>query len=367
MRLRHGLAPVVLAGICAALVAAIPAVGDPSIRSKQAEAAAAMAQLDRLDASLEQKVQRYDDAQVKLARIEQNVRENRHEGAVARRNLQLGERAMARRLVALYTSDQSSTLEVILGAKSLDDMMSRLDTAKSVTSLDTNVVSQVKRFRVAVAQSARQLAAAKVEQGRIVSDLAAQKRAIQGEIATQTRLAQSLHAEIAKLEAAQAARQAALVRAAEQRLAAQRLTAAQAANDTVVGITASSPTGEAYVPPSSYSGVVGVAMAQLGKPYVWAAAGPDSFDCSGLVVYAFGQIGVSLPHSSYALWNMGVSVPEDQLQPGDLVFFDGLGHVGIYIGNGEFVHAPHTGTDVQISVLTSGWYAASYVGARRIL
>jgi cell wall-associated NlpC family hydrolase len=107
-------------------------------------------------------------------------------------------------------------------------------------------------------------------------------------------------------------------------------------------------------------------MAQLGKPYVWGTAGPDTFDCSGLVVYAYSQVGVSLPHSSYALWNAGVYVSQDQLQPGDLVFFDGLGHVGIYIGGGQFIHAPHTGDVVKISSLSESWYAATFVGARRI-
>ena len=98
-------------------------------------------------------------------------------------------------------------------------------------------------------------------------------------------------------------------------------------------------------------------------PYVWAGASPSGFDCSGLVMYAYAQLGISLPHSSYAMWNMGVPVPEDQLQPGDLVFFNGLGHVGLYVGGGYFVHAPHTGTFVQVSPLSSD----SYVGARRIL
>ena len=130
--------------------------------------------------------------------------------------------------------------------------------------------------------------------------------------------------------------------------------------------TASAPV-TTVAPPSRYGGVVGVAMAQLGKPYVWGTAGPSTFDCSGLVVYSYSQVGVSLPHSSYALWNAGVYVSKDQLEPGDLVFFDGLGHVGIYIGGGQFIHAPHTGDVVKISNLNDGWYAATYVGARRIL
>ena len=146
-------------------------------------------------------------------------------------------------------------------------------------------------------------------------------------------------------------------------------------NATVVGATApgagdapSDPNAVTTVaPPSHYGGVVGVAMAQLGKPYVCGTAGPDTFDCSGLVVYAYAAVGVSLPHSTYALWNDGVYVSQDQLEPGDLVFFDGLGHVGIYIGGGQFIHAPHTGDVVKISSLNDGWYAATYVGARRIL
>ena len=116
------------------------------------------------------------------------------------------------------------------------------------------------------------------------------------------------------------------------------------------------------------SGVVSIALQYLGVPYVWAGATPNGFDCSGLVQYVFGQLGISLPHNAAAQWHdpAAVSVPQDQLQPGDLVFFNGLDHVGIYIGSGYFVDAPHTGTDVRIDSLT-GWYAARYDGAKRIL
>ena len=124
---------------------------------------------------------------------------------------------------------------------------------------------------------------------------------------------------------------------------------------TPVGATAATPEGATVVPPSSHSGVVGVALQYLGTPYVWAGASPGGFDCSGLVMYAYSQVGVSLPHSSYAMASVGTPVPKDQLQPGDIVFFDGDGHVGIYIGGGEFVHAPHTGTVVQVSSLDSGF------------
>ena len=109
-------------------------------------------------------------------------------------------------------------------------------------------------------------------------------------------------------------------------------------------------------------------MQYLGIPYVWGGASPVSgFDCSGFIMYVYAQVGVSLPHHAASQYNYGVPVSSDDLQPGDLVFFNGLGHAGIYIGGGQFIHAPHTGDVVKISSLSDSWYAATYVGARRIL
>ena len=110
-------------------------------------------------------------------------------------------------------------------------------------------------------------------------------------------------------------------------------------------------------------------MQYLGVPYVWGGASPSGFDCSGLVMYVYAQVGVSLPHNAAMQYNsVGVYVSRDQLQPGDLVFFDGLGHMGMYIGGGQFVHAPHTGDVVKVSSISPGsHYYSSFVGARRVL
>jgi cell wall-associated NlpC family hydrolase len=104
------------------------------------------------------------------------------------------------------------------------------------------------------------------------------------------------------------------------------------------------------------------ALTQRGKPYIWGAAGPDAYDCSGLVVWAFAQEGISLPHYTGDLWNAGMHVSRADLEPGDLVFFFAdLSHVGIYVGNGLMVAAPSTGQVVQVQPVFD-----AYVGAVRI-
>jgi peptidoglycan endopeptidase LytE len=112
-------------------------------------------------------------------------------------------------------------------------------------------------------------------------------------------------------------------------------------------------------------GVVEIALSYLGTPYRWAGASPSGFDCSGFVMYVYGKIGIGLPHNGAQLWGLGRFVPRNHLGPGDVVFFNGLGHVGIYIGEGRFVHSPQTGDVVKISRFSDGWYSSTYVGARR--
>ncbi|HEY5057923.1 MAG TPA: C40 family peptidase [Gaiellaceae bacterium] len=112
--------------------------------------------------------------------------------------------------------------------------------------------------------------------------------------------------------------------------------------------------------------VVSYARHLLGVRYEYGGATPRTgFDCSGFVRYVYGHFGVSLDHSSFADFVRGRRVGRWQMKPGDLVFFDGAGHVGIYVGHDRFIHAPHSGTVVRISTL-KGWYSERFDGARRI-
>jgi cell wall-associated NlpC family hydrolase len=145
-------------------------------------------------------------------------------------------------------------------------------------------------------------------------------------------------------------------------LTARQRAAARAASVGSGGTTASTFTGPTA---TQAQRAVAFAYAQLGKPYVWGATGPDSFDCSGLVMTAWASVGVSIPRVTYQQWATLPHVPMSDIQPGDLVFFDAVGHVAIYVGNNMIIDAPQPGESVEKISLSSPWYAANLDGAAR--
>ena len=316
-------------------------------------------------------------ANEQLSQINGDLTLNTQRLGVAREGLDVAQARVEARLRALYMNGTGGgTVEILLGAQNLDELLNRIDAAKRVSRQDTEVLHQVRSFRKEVVRRQVNLRNARAAQTKLVAERAAQKRSIEGQLAEQQRLYNSIKDEIAKLRAAEARRQALLAAQAQARYLAQL----QAQRDQALAADAAQPGSDAnptppgsFVadtapppPPSQYGGVVGIALQYLGTPYVWGASGPGAFDCSGFTSYAFAQLGVYLPHNAAAQYSYGAPVSRDQLQAGDLVFFDGLGHVGIYIGGGQFVHAPHTGDVVKISSMFDSWYAATYVGARRI-
>ena len=132
-------------------------------------------------------------------------------------------------------------------------------------------------------------------------------------------------------------------------------------------IGASGTTTASYTGPTSTQAekAVAFAYAQLGKPYQWGATGPNSYDCSGLAQAAWAAAGVAIPRDTYEQWAALPHISSSAIQPGDLLYYDGVGHVAIYVGNGYMIDAPQTGMDVEKIPMDTGWYASTFVGAAR--
>jgi peptidoglycan DL-endopeptidase CwlO len=336
--------------LAAALPFAGSAASQPSIDSKQAEADQILAQIQQIDADLGLAVEAYNAAQVELDEIRAEQKLNERRLKIARANFSRAQSTLDARLVTLYTEGETDVLEVLLGSASLDELLDRLDTANRVSEEDAKIVQEVRTFRAEIKRREKALAEARVRQEAVVAERAARRASIESQLAERKRLLSSVKSEIARLQAAERARQRELEAQARAR------------------ISAPSTGGEATynAPAAQYGGVVGIAMQYLGVPYQWGGASPSTgFDCSGFIMYVFAQVGVSLPHNAAMQYQYGSPVSRSQLAPGDLVFFNGLGHAGIYIGGNQFIHSPHTGDVVKISSLT-GWYSDTFYGARRL-
>jgi peptidoglycan DL-endopeptidase CwlO len=331
------------------------------IGSKRAQAQSVLAQLQQLDAAAQRANSRFESATQQLRSVEHQLDVNREALGVARGNFSQAQLVLAKRLVAIYTSeDQQSSLAVLLGAHSLDDLISRIETVDSISKQDSALIQQVVSYKQQIVRRQGLLRQQRTSAHQLVAARAAARNRIQGKLAAERRLYSSVRSQLQQMISQQQAAQAAAAR--EARLAAAAQQAAP-----IGSFGTGDPTGT--VPGERFSGVVGIAMQYLGVPYVWGGSSPSGFDCSGFVMYVFAQVGISLPHYTVAQYDYAdsVSVPRNELQPGDLVFFAGLGHVGIYVGNGQFIHAPHTGDVVRIDSLSEGWYSSEYVGAKRIL
>jgi cell wall-associated NlpC family hydrolase len=363
---------VVLAALLAGgLLLAAGASADPDIQDKQAQAQAIMVELQNLDANLGVAIEAYNGANVELDRIDGELEVNARHLVAARKSLNVAQRRIAERLRDLYVNgDGDTTLDVLLGARSLDDVIARIDAVHRVSSQDSRILAEVRAYRHEVQTHRANLKDARSEQARVVADRAAQKASIESQLAERQQLLASVKDEIQRMQAEERRRQAEL--AAQARAEAQAAllaqeAAAQAQSSPAVYTRPSIADYDPNLAASRYGGAVAIALQYLGIRYVWGGASPSQgFDCSGLVMFVYAQLGISLPHHAASIWNFGAYVPRDQLEAGDLVFFNGLSHMGIYIGDGQFVHAPHTGDVVKISSLYDGWYSSTWYGAKRL-
>jgi cell wall-associated NlpC family hydrolase len=179
---------------------------------------------------------------------------------------------------------------------------------------------------------------------------------------------------VAQVEAQYASQKSSMTKLLDkQKATLDSLTAQQQAEVTAASVGGDTTSGDVTTTPIAYTGptssqagkAVAYAYAQLGKPYVWGATGPDSFDCSGLMYAAWQSAGVTLPRTTYDEWASLPHIPLSDVQPGDLILYNGESHVAMYVGNGYIVDAPHTGAVVEKLLESTSWYAGSADGAVR--
>ena len=373
---RHGLAllcTLALAALAAALAATVARAHlTPEIRRQQAHERAVLAEVDRIGKTLQLVEDEAGKAQARVAQVDQSLRENEYRLHLAKGNLHAAQQRLMSRIYSLYVNGAPSTVDVIAGSHSISQLIDRAESAQVLSDQDGALAQQAIRFEHAVQQRERRLKALKRRRENALAEIKAKARLKADELAQQKRLLASIHTTIANLQAQEAARERAQRAAALARLRAEeaaRKKAAEAAAQTPTSSPTSTPAPGPPPPvPTGNPGVghpqaASIALGYLGVPYVYGGASPSGFDCSGLVMYVYAQLGISLPHYTVAQWNATQPISQSQMQPGDLVFFDGLGHVGIYIGNGQFVDAPHTGSVVRIDSI-SGF--GSFDGARRV-
>lgn len=362
-----------------AAIAALPAAANPPLAEKRAQAARVLAEVDALDHEVGKAAEAYNAANLRLQQTTRALDENARLLRLARRNLTRAQAAVARRVVQLYVEGDAPTVaEVMLGAGDLEEVFAGLDARERIVEQDAAIAREVRRVGDAVRAHRAQLLVEQVQAKRFAAGKAEARRRVETQLRERERLLATIQDEVARLREQERVEQARLARQVSARLAAEQA-ARRAQTDPVAGSSqANGPSpaappseGESApqpgsAPPARYGNVVAIAMRYLGVPYTWGGASPATgFDCSGFTLYVYAQIGVTLPHYTGAQWQMGTAVSRDELQPGDLVFFNNLGHEGIYIGGNQMIHAPRTGDVVKISSLT-GWYDESYYGARRL-
>jgi cell wall-associated NlpC family hydrolase len=368
--------------VCAAGIGvglATPAQAD-KVGDTKAQANRVWEQIQSDGQRLEATIERYNGATLRLQQTMGRIHENEVRLSVARVNLGKAHHALNISLINAYKNPQPDPLQAALQARNFGQVLEQFALLDRAQSYNASILTDIRDYRKDVDSSQRVLNRERNTRRDTVAELASLKGQIQSSIAADKQRYTGLRAKVRRLiEERRLAEIAASKRIAEQqrKLQAAAATQAVAVND-IGGVSStsntpssssssSSPGVSAALPSPSTTGesAANIALGELGTPYSWGGAAPGGFDCSGLVSWAYGQAGHGgLPHFTGALWNSGTHISsQSDLAPGDLVFFHGLGHVGIYIGGGNFVHAPHTGDVVKISNL-AGY--SGYDGAVRI-
>jgi cell wall-associated NlpC family hydrolase len=338
------------------------ATSAPSIGELRAQVARIQAEVAAIDTQVEAAAEAYNGAVYNLGQIQSRIRANGELLRRAKRDLAKAREILGARLRAAYMQPPPSRIQLILSSGSVSSFLGGAEALERASSQDAAIVRGVQALRQRTIVARRELLA---DQSRANDEVAARQR--QRDIVTallnqRQAVLSGAKGRLGKLIEAQRARERAAAAAARKQ-ALERLHATQSVVGGAAGSNPLAASAGVVSGPGSAANAqaANLALQYLGVPYVWGGASPSGFDCSGLVSYVYAKVGKSVPHFTGAEWAAFPRVT-GALQPGDLVFFHNLGHVGIYIGGGQMVHAPHTGDVVRVASLSGH---GSYVGAVR--
>ena len=318
----------VYAGAAGAGAAAAPTIGQV-----QSQVNSLQAKMDKIDEQYDAANQDYSSAQSRLAQVDKQATSAQARYDAARSQL-------AQVAVSMYENSDQTSILGLLDAGNPTTVLSQASLVMQVAGAHNEQATQFLTTAQELASIREQRQRTEQGMAQIRAQLTAQK----------TSLNKLLDTSKATLDSLTAAQQAQVT------AATLGGTGQTSSGQTSTGQTGSTPI--AYNGPTSTQAdkAVAFAYAQVGKPYQWGATGPDSYDCSGLVMAAWASAGVTIPRDTYEQWAALPHIPVSQMQPGDLIIYDGEGHVAMYVGDGYIIDAPHTGADVERIPYDTSWY-----------
>ena len=338
---------VLLGTLLLTLAFASSALASP-VSSKKAQLRQVQAKLQTVYHQVDMAVEKYNQATSQLSTVTSQIKENEHLLKVAEYNLGLANEQLSARAEDMYRARDVGVVDVLFAANSFDDLVTQLNLMERLGNSDVDTVRSIAAYQQDIKDRRVKLDADKKAAAKLVASAAEHKAEVESLQGKLEHMTAGLKSEIDRLQA----QQAAAAKAAAEAAAAQNGGGGGTSTGGGGGGTVVDPGG------SGHSSVVGIAQRYLGVPYVYGGASPSGFDCSGLAMYCYAQVGIGLSHGATDQQHASTPVPLNALQPGDLVFFGNASysyHVGIYVGGGSMIHAPHTGAVVSYGSIGGAW------------
>jgi cell wall-associated NlpC family hydrolase len=323
-------AAALIVGLSATSGQAVPGAPSPSAPTTSAQA---MTQLKAFNEQFEKVTEQYNDARILLGKRTAQSKTATAKATAAAKKVSTFKGRIKQLVSSENRSDPFGTFGAMLSSDSPGDFVSQASLIDVVSSRRAAVLTEATKASAAAAKAASDAKAARAAAAKLTSELAAKR----SQLSKQAAQSKAMFDRLSSSE-----RQSFLDSQAAP-------TTDRASRDQSRSTPPAASAPPANVPASGGAATaVAVAKSKLGSPYVWAAAGPSTFDCSGLTMFAWAAAGVSLPHSSSLQYSSGTKVSVGSLQPGDLVFYGSpIHHVALYVGGGQVIHAPQTGDVVR--------------------